>query len=70
MERTVLFFSQENQFFFAFFSKKEKRKRKESKNKEINDKDRERKTSILPVGSEPQRAGLVSSFRAVSFIHA
>ena len=36
------FFSQENQFF-AFFSKKEKRKRKESKNKEINDKDRERR---------------------------
>lgn len=64
IERTVLFFfSQENQFLsFFFFSKKDRERKREE--------EREKKTGNLPVCTESQRAGLVSSFRAVSFIHA
>lgn len=60
IERTVpFFFSKKNQFLSFSFSKKTERER-----------EKEKKTSDLPVGTESQRAGLVSSFRAVSFIHA
>lgn len=56
---SFFFFSKKNQFLSFSFSKKTERER-----------EKEKKTSDLPVGTESQRAGLVSSFRAVSFIHA
>lgn len=52
------FFSKKNQFLSFFFLKKQREREKE------------KKTSDLPVGTESQRAGFISSFRAVSFIHA
>ena len=53
---SFFFFPQENQFlsFFFFFTKK-KETEKERK--------REKKTSNLPVGTESQRAGFISSFK-------
>lgn len=60
IERTVPFPPQENQFL-SFFPPKNQRE----KNRE-----KEKKTSNLPVGTVSQRAGLISSFRVVSFIHA
>lgn len=72
-EQFSFFFFPRKSVFLPFFSKNRKIKIKESKIKQkhkIKQRQREKKTSNLPVGSESQRAGLVSSFRAVSFIHA
>ena len=67
IERTVHFFFPRKSVFVFFSKKKKKRERERERERE---KERKKKTSNLPVGTESQRAGLVSSFRAVSFIHA
>lgn len=68
IERKFIFFSRKISFCL-FFLKKKKKDREIEREKE-REREEGKKTSNLPVGTESQRAGLVSSFRAVSFIHA